>query len=188
MDKTNLCLPFNICSTFQQFKALGNIVSTQIQSVFNPALSVRYQSFLEECHMYSSLLPFTWHNLLLSNEFYFSLGADRAGRGIHARRVQGQRCSSVFDLLRSTTITPDMMLGSSVYYNSMLPLVILCTTLKAQPPNDDMPLPFALHFMTLLGIFQQDNARLCTARISLICCNTVAYFSLSILTRFFAKC
>ncbi|GFT26772.1 transposable element Tcb2 transposase [Trichonephila clavipes] len=92
-------------------------------------------------------------------------------------RPHGKRLNPAFDLQRLTTPTAGVMVWGAIAYNTRSPLVLISGTMT-QP--SDMPMTSNnhmcchSHMQWLPGaIFQQDNARLQTARMSQDCLRTV---------------
>ncbi|KFM63742.1 Transposable element Tcb2 transposase, partial [Stegodyphus mimosarum] len=125
------------------------------------------RSRLECCRSQSSWLPSHWHPTVFSDESRFTLEAD--DHRVRVWRGRGQRPHSAFGLQRHTAITPGVMVWGTISYDSRSSLVILRASLTAQRYADNILRPVALPFMSRHpgAIFQHDNARPHTARISL---------------------
>ncbi|GFX16473.1 transposable element Tcb1 transposase [Trichonephila clavipes] len=94
---------------------------------------------------------------------------------VHLWRPLGERLNSSFALQRHTAPTAGVMVWGAIVYNTGSPLVLICGTMTAQQYVHDILQPYVLPLMKRLpgAIFQQDNARPPTARVSQDSLNTV---------------
>ncbi|GFW20967.1 transposable element Tcb2 transposase [Trichonephila clavipes] len=87
-------------------------------------------------------------------------------------RPRGERPNPAFALQRHTSPTASVMVWGAIVYNTRSPLVLTRGTMTAQRYVQDI---LQLHVLPRLpeAIFQQDNARPHTARVSQDCLRTV---------------
>ncbi|GFV09806.1 transposable element Tcb2 transposase [Trichonephila clavipes] len=87
----------------------------------------------------------------------------------------GERLIPAFVLQRHTVPTAGVMIWGAIAYNTRSTLVLIRGTMTAQRYVRDILQPHVLPLMQRLpgAIFQQDNARLHTARVSQDCLLTV---------------
>ncbi|GFY13320.1 transposable element Tcb2 transposase [Trichonephila clavipes] len=92
-------------------------------------------------------------------------------------KTRGERLNPVFALQQHTAPTAGMMVWNAIAYNTRLPLVLIRGTMTAQRYVHDILQPHALPLMQRLpgAIFQQDNARPHTARVSQGCLLAVTF-------------
>ncbi|GFT82750.1 transposable element Tcb2 transposase [Trichonephila clavipes] len=91
-------------------------------------------------------------------------------------RPPGERLNPAFALQRHTTFTAGVMVWGAIAYNTWSPLVLIHGSMIAQWYVHDILQPHAWPLMQRLpgAIFQQDNARPHTARLSQDCLRTVS--------------
>ncbi|GFV63586.1 transposable element Tcb2 transposase [Trichonephila clavipes] len=108
-----------------------------------------------------------------SDESRFSLSGD--GNRIRVWRPRGERLNQAFDLQRHSAPTAGVMVWGVIAYNTRSPLVLIRGTMTAKRNVHDILQPHVLPLMQRLqaAIFQQDNARPHTARVSQNCFRTV---------------
>ncbi|GFX73720.1 transposable element Tcb1 transposase [Trichonephila clavipes] len=87
----------------------------------------------------------------------------------------GERLNPAFALQRLTTLTTGVKVWDTIAYNRRSPLVLIRDNMKAQCYVHDILQPHVLPLMQRLpgALFQQDNARPHTERVSLDCLRTV---------------
>ncbi|GFX46396.1 transposable element Tcb2 transposase [Trichonephila clavipes] len=83
-------------------------------------------------------------------------------------RPRGERLNPTFALKRHTTPTAGVMVWGAIAYNTRSPLVLIRWTMTAQRYVHDILQPHVFPLMQRLpgAIFQQDNGRPHTARVS----------------------
>ncbi|GFY04230.1 transposable element Tcb2 transposase [Trichonephila clavipes] len=83
-------------------------------------------------------------------------------------KPRGERFNPAFALQRHNAPTAGVMVWSAIAYNTPSPLVLIRGTIIAEQYVHDILQPHALPLMQWLpgAIFQQDNARPYTARVS----------------------
>ncbi|GFT32196.1 transposable element Tcb2 transposase [Trichonephila clavipes] len=91
-------------------------------------------------------------------------------------RSRCERLNPAFALQRHTAPTAGVMVWGAIVYNTWSPLVLIRGTMTAQRYVHDILQPHVLPLMQRLpgAIFQLDNARPHTARVSQDCLCTVA--------------
>ncbi|GFW22075.1 transposable element Tcb2 transposase [Trichonephila clavipes] len=109
----------------------------------------------------------------LSDESKFNLNSD--DNRVCVWRPRGERFNPVFALQRHIVPTAGVTVWSVIAYNTRSPLVLIRGTMTAQWYVHDILQPHVLPLMQRLpgAIFQQDNARPHTARVSQDCLRTV---------------
>ncbi|GFS76135.1 transposable element Tcb2 transposase [Trichonephila clavipes] len=112
------------------------------------------------------------NQVVLSDESRFNLSSD--DNRVCAWKPHRERFNPTFALQRHTAPTAGVMVWGAIAYNTRSPLVLICGTMIAQQYVHEILQPHVLPLMQrLLGaIFQQDNARLHTARMSQDCLHT----------------
>ncbi|GFX69969.1 uncharacterized protein TNCV_2099871 [Trichonephila clavipes] len=107
--------------------------------------------------------------VVLSDESRFNLSSD--DNRVRVRRPRGERLNPAFALQRHTTPTAGVMVRGAIAYNTRSRLVLIRSTMAAQRYVHGILQPHVLPLMQWLprAIFQQDNARLHTARVSQDC-------------------
>ncbi|GFX09424.1 transposable element Tcb2 transposase [Trichonephila clavipes] len=93
-------------------------------------------------------------------------------------RPRAERLNPAFILQRHTVFRAGVMIWGVIAYNTRSPLVLIRGTMTAQRYVHDILQPHVLPLMQWLpeAIFQQDNARPHTARVSQDCLHTVTTF------------
>ncbi|GFX82882.1 transposable element Tcb2 transposase [Trichonephila clavipes] len=101
------------------------------------------------------------------------LGSRSDDNRVRVWRPRGERLNPAFALQRHTTPTAGVMVWGATVYNTRSPLVLIRGTMTAQ--RYDILQPHVLTLMQRLpgAIFQQDNARPHTAKVSRNCLRTV---------------
>ncbi|GFX05781.1 transposable element Tcb2 transposase [Trichonephila clavipes] len=110
-----------------------------------------------------------WRRVIFSDESRFSLGADD-----HRTRVwrrSGQRSDPAFIVERHTAISQGVTVWGAISWDTRSSLVVLQGTLTARRYVDDILTPIVLPMLSSRpgAIYQQDNARPHTARLSQQC-------------------
>ncbi|GFU77940.1 transposable element Tc1 transposase [Trichonephila clavipes] len=109
-----------------------------------------------------------WRRVIFSDESRFSLSADD-----HRTRVwrrTGQRSDPAFIVERHTAISQGVTVWGAISWDTRSSLVVLQGTLTARRYVDDILTPIVLMLSIRPGaIYQQDNARPHTARLSQQC-------------------
>ncbi|GFX53112.1 transposable element Tcb2 transposase [Trichonephila clavipes] len=93
-------------------------------------------------------------------------------------KPRGERLNPAFALQRHTASTTGVMVWGVIAYNTRSPLVLIRGNMTAQRKVHDILQPHVLSPMQRLpgAIFQQDNARPHTARVSQDCFRTIITF------------
>ncbi|UYV61333.1 hypothetical protein LAZ67_1004446 [Cordylochernes scorpioides] len=120
---------------------------------------------LEWCRARSTWMT-EWHRVVLSDESRFCLSSD--SRRVRVWRRRGERCNPVAIVERPTVRQRGIMVWSAIAYDSRSPLFRIQGTMTAQRYVDDVLRPVTLPYLQGVPnvLYQQDNARLHTARIS----------------------
>ncbi|GFV68915.1 transposable element Tc1 transposase [Trichonephila clavipes] len=110
-----------------------------------------------------------WRRVIFSDESRFSLSADD-----HRTRVwrrTGQRSDPAFIVERHTAISQGVTVWGAISWDTRSSLVVLQGTLTARRYVDDILTPIVLPMLSSRpgAIYQQDNARPHTARLSQQC-------------------
>ncbi|GFV43874.1 transposable element Tcb2 transposase [Trichonephila clavipes] len=110
-----------------------------------------------------------WRRVVFSDESRFSLSADD-----HRTRVwrrSGQRSDPAFIVERHTAISQGVTVWGAISWDTRSSLVVLQGTLTARRYVDDILTPIVLPMLSSRpgAIYQQDNARSHTARLSQQC-------------------
>ncbi|GFW28175.1 transposable element Tc1 transposase [Trichonephila clavipes] len=110
-----------------------------------------------------------WRRVIFSDEYRFSLSADD-----HRTRVwrrTGQRSDPAFIVERHTAISQGVTVWGAISWDTRSSLVVLQGTLTARRYVDDILTPIVLPMLSSRpgAIYQQDNARPHTARLSQQC-------------------
>ncbi|GFT42550.1 transposable element Tcb2 transposase [Trichonephila clavipes] len=124
------------------------------------------QLLLQWCQARSMWNVTDWQKVVFSDESQFVLGTDD-NRVLMWRRPD-ERYYSPHTALRHTARTAGVMVWGAIAYDSRSTLIVMRGTLTAQRYVDDILQPHVGPFLNGLpgAIFQQDNARLHTARVS----------------------
>ncbi|GFV72030.1 transposable element Tcb2 transposase [Trichonephila clavipes] len=103
----------------------------------------------------------------------FNLSSD--DNRVRVRRPRGECPNPAFALQRHTAITAGVIVWGVIAYNTWSPLVLIRGTMTAQWYVHDILQPHVLPIMQRLpgAIFQKDNARPHTLRVSQVCLRTV---------------
>ncbi|GFX30908.1 transposable element Tcb2 transposase [Trichonephila clavipes] len=127
---------------------------------------------LEWCRARGSWTKAEWNQVVFSDESRFNLSSD--DNRARVWRTRGERLNPAFALQKHTTPTAGVMLWGAIAYNTRSPLVLIRDAMTTQWYVHDIPQPHLLPLMQwLLGaIFEQDNARSHTARVSQDCLRT----------------
>ncbi|GFU69981.1 transposable element Tcb2 transposase [Trichonephila clavipes] len=115
-------------------------------------------------------------HMIVLDESRFNLSSD--DNRVRVWRPRGKRLNPAFALQHHTASTAGVMISGAIAYNTRSPLVLICGTMTAQRYVHDILQPHVLSLMQRLpgAIFQQDNARPHTARVSQDCLRTVTIF------------
>ncbi|GFW43022.1 transposable element Tcb2 transposase [Trichonephila clavipes] len=114
-----------------------------------------------------------WNGTRSSLESRFNLSSD--DNRVRVWRPRGERLNPAFALQRHTAPTAGVMVWGVIAYNARSPLVLIRGTITAQRYVHGILQPHVLPLMQWLSeaIFQQDNARPRTAKVSQDCLRTV---------------
>ncbi|GFX28038.1 transposable element Tcb2 transposase [Trichonephila clavipes] len=139
---------------------------------------------LEWCHARGSwtVCAAEWNQIVFSDKSRFNLSRD--DNRVRVWRPGGDRLNPTFALQRHTAPTAGVMVWGAIAYNTRFPLVLIRGTKTAQCYTHDIRQPHVLPLILRLpgAIFQQDNARPHTARVSQDCLSTVTTFPWPILS------
>ncbi|GFV03803.1 transposable element Tcb2 transposase [Trichonephila clavipes] len=132
---------------------------------------------LEQCHARGNWTAVEWNQVILNDESRFNLSSDDNRVGVW--RPRGERINPVFSLQRYTAPTAGVMVWGAIPYNTRSPLVLIRGTMTAQWYVHNNLKPHLMPLMQRLprAIFQQDNARPHTAKVSQDCLHTVTILS-----------
>ncbi|GFW31012.1 transposable element Tcb2 transposase [Trichonephila clavipes] len=124
---------------------------------------------LEWCHARGCWTTAEWNQVVFSDEYRFKLSND--DNRVRVWRRLGKRLNPAFALQRHTTPTAAVMVWGEIACNIRSPLVLIRGTMTAQWYVHDILHPDVLSLMQRLpgAIFQQDNARSHTERVSQDC-------------------
>ncbi|GFT29101.1 transposable element Tcb2 transposase [Trichonephila clavipes] len=127
------------------------------------------QCRLDFCRPRATWSVTDWRRLIFSDESRFSLSADD-----HRTRVwrrTGQRSDPTFIVERHTAISQGVTVWGAIFWDTRSSLVVLQGTLTARRYVDDILTPIVLPMLSSRpgAIYQQDNARPRTARLSQQC-------------------
>ncbi|GFX80168.1 uncharacterized protein TNCV_2108121 [Trichonephila clavipes] len=102
----------------------------------------------------------------VSDESRFNLSSD--DNHVRVWRPRGERLNPAFALQRHTAPSAGVMVWGAIAYNTRSPLVLIHGTMTAQRYVHDILQPHVFPLMQWLpgAIFQQDNARPHTAKVS----------------------
>lgn len=134
-----------------------------------PLTSVQRQARLQWCRTRSTWNISDWSRIVFSDESRFELSPDDQRRRVWRR--PGQRWETHLTVYRHTARQVGVMVWGAISFHSRTPLVVISGTLTAQRYVDLILRPVLLPFMSSHPglIFQQDNARPHTARVSTAC-------------------
>ncbi|GFV85858.1 HTH_Tnp_Tc3_2 domain-containing protein [Trichonephila clavipes] len=127
------------------------------------------QCRLDFCRPRATWSVTDWRRVIFSDEFRFSLSADD-----HRTRVwrrTGQRSDPAFIVERHTAISQGVTVWGAISWDTRSSLVVLQGTLTARSYVDDILTSIVLPMLSSHpgAIYQQDNARPHTARLSQQC-------------------
>ncbi|GFV16880.1 transposable element Tcb2 transposase [Trichonephila clavipes] len=127
------------------------------------------QCRLDFCRPRATWSVTDWRRVVFSDESRFSLSADD-----HRTRVwrrSGQRSDPAFIVERHTAISQGVTVWGAISWDTRSSLVVLQGTLTARRYVDDILTPIVLPMLSSRpgAIYQQDNARPHTARLSQQC-------------------
>ncbi|GFS56330.1 transposable element Tcb1 transposase [Trichonephila clavipes] len=127
------------------------------------------QCRLDSCRPRATWSVTDWRRVIFSDESRFSLSADD-----HRTRVwrrTGQRSDPAFIVERHTAISQGVTVWGAISWDTRSSLVVLQGTLTARRYVDDILTPIVLPMLSIRpgAIYQQDNARPHTARLSQQC-------------------
>ncbi|UYV69796.1 hypothetical protein LAZ67_7000751, partial [Cordylochernes scorpioides] len=120
---------------------------------------------LEWCRARSTWMT-EWHRLVFSDESRFCLSSD--SRRVRVWRRRGERSNPAAIVERHTVRQRGIMVWGAIAYDSRSPLLRIQGTMTAQRYVDDVLRPVTLPYLQGVpnALYQQDNARPHTARIS----------------------
>ncbi|UYV68373.1 hypothetical protein LAZ67_5004125 [Cordylochernes scorpioides] len=120
---------------------------------------------LEWCRARSTWMM-EWHRVVFSDESRFCLSSD--SRRVRVWRRRGERSNPAAIVERPTVRQRGIMVWGAIAYDSRSPLLRIQGTMTAQRYVDDVLRPVTLPYLqgVLNALYQQDNARPHTARIS----------------------
>ncbi|GFU71813.1 transposable element Tcb2 transposase [Trichonephila clavipes] len=128
---------------------------------------------LEWCHARGNWTATEWNQVAFNDESRINLKNDDNRVGVW--RPRGERFNATFVLQKHTAPTNSVMVWGAIAYNTRSPLVVIRGIMTAQCYAHDILQPHVLQLMQRLPgtIFQQDNDRFHTARVSQDCLLTV---------------
>ncbi|UYV84126.1 hypothetical protein LAZ67_X001263, partial [Cordylochernes scorpioides] len=120
---------------------------------------------LEWCRARSTWMT-EWHRVVFSEESRFCLSSD--SRRVRVWRRRGERSNPAAIVERPTVRQRGIMVWGAIAYDSRSPLLRIQGTMTAQRYVDDVLRPVTLPYLQGVpnALYQQDNARPHTARIS----------------------
>ncbi|UYV75632.1 hypothetical protein LAZ67_13000806, partial [Cordylochernes scorpioides] len=120
---------------------------------------------LEWCRARSTWMT-EWHRVVFSDESRFCLSSD--SRRVRVWRRRGERSNPAAIVERPTVRKHGIMVWGAIAYDSRSPLLRIQGTMTAQRYVDDVLRPVTLPYLQGVpnALYQQDNARPHTARIS----------------------
>ncbi|UYV79395.1 hypothetical protein LAZ67_17002463 [Cordylochernes scorpioides] len=120
---------------------------------------------LEWCRARSTWMT-EWHRVVFSDESRFCLSSD--SRRVRVWRRRGERSNPAAIVERPTVRQRGIMVWGAIAYDSRSPLFRIQGTMTAQRYVDDVLRPVTLPYLQGVpnALYQQDNARPHTARIS----------------------
>ncbi|UYV82710.1 hypothetical protein LAZ67_22000644, partial [Cordylochernes scorpioides] len=120
---------------------------------------------LEWCRARSTWMT-EWHRVVFSDESRFCLSSD--SRRVPVWRRRGERSNPAAIVERPTVRQRGIMVWGAIAYDSRSPLLRIQGTMTAQRYVDDVLRPVTLPYLQGVpnALYQQDNARPHTARIS----------------------
>lgn len=158
--------------TIRRRLAEGQLVSRRPLRVL-PLTPTHRRLRLEFCRARGNWTAAEWNQVVFSDESRFNLGSD--DNRVRVWRARGERFNPAFAVQRHTAPTAGVMVWGAIAYNTRSPLVLFRGTMTAQRYVHEILQPHVLPLMQRLpgAIFQQDNARPHTARVSQDCLRTV---------------
>ncbi|GFW29598.1 transposable element Tcb2 transposase [Trichonephila clavipes] len=128
---------------------------------------------LEWCHERGNWTAAEQNQVVFSDEFRFNFSND--DNRVRVWRPRGERLKLAFALQLHTASTAGEMVWRTIAYNTRSPLVLIRGTMTAQRYVHDILQTHVLSLIQRLPgvIFQQDNARPHTKRVSHYCHHTV---------------
>ncbi|UYV84072.1 hypothetical protein LAZ67_X001075 [Cordylochernes scorpioides] len=120
---------------------------------------------MEWCRARSTWMT-EWHRVVFSDESRFCLSSD--SRRVRVWRRRGERSNPAAIVERPTVRQRGIMVWGAIAYDSRSPLLRIQGTMTAQRYVDDVLRPVTLPYLQGVpnALYQQDNARPHTARIS----------------------
>ncbi|UYV81544.1 hypothetical protein LAZ67_20001491 [Cordylochernes scorpioides] len=130
-----------------------------------PLTSPNRHQCLEWCRPRSTWMT-EWHRVVFSDESRFCLSSD--SRRVRVWRRHGERSNPAAIVERPTVRQRGIMVWGAIAYDSRSPLLRIQGTMTAQRYVDDVLRPVTLPYLQGVpnALYQQDNARPHTARIS----------------------
>ncbi|GFU48690.1 transposable element Tcb2 transposase [Trichonephila clavipes] len=119
---------------------------------------------LQWCQARSMWNVTDWQKVVFSDESRFVLGTD--DNRVWVWRRPGDRYNSPHTVLRHTARTAGVMVWGTIAYDSRSTLIVMRGTLTGQRYVDDILRPHVNPKWSPRAIFQQNNARLQTARVA----------------------
>ncbi|UYV69938.1 EVI5L [Cordylochernes scorpioides] len=135
--------------------------STRLRKPANPL-----QAPLRATNTRASTWMTEWHRVVFSDESRFCLSSD--SRRVRVWRRRGERSNPAAIVERPTVRQRGIMVWGAIAYDSRSPLLRIQGTMTAQRYVDDVLRPVTLPYLQGVpnALYQQDNARPHTARIS----------------------
>ncbi|KFM75446.1 Transposable element Tcb2 transposase, partial [Stegodyphus mimosarum] len=158
--------------TIRRRLAEGQLLSRRPLRVL-PLMPTHRRLRLEWCRARGNWTAGEWNQVVFSDESRFNLGSD--DNSVRVWRARGERLNPAFALQRHMSATAGVIVWGATGYNTWSPLVLLRGTMTAQRYIHEILQPHVLPLMQRLpgAIFQQDNARPHTARVSQDCLRTI---------------
>ncbi|UYV70417.1 hypothetical protein LAZ67_7002938 [Cordylochernes scorpioides] len=130
-----------------------------------PLIPPNRRQRLEWCRARSTWMT-EWHRVVFSDESRFCLSSD--SRRVRVWRRRGERSNPAAIVERPTVRQRGIMVWGAIVYDSRSPLLRIQGTMTAQRYVDDVLRPVTLPYLQGVpnALYQQDNARPHTARIS----------------------
>ncbi|UYV81702.1 hypothetical protein LAZ67_20002054 [Cordylochernes scorpioides] len=130
-----------------------------------PLTPLNRRQRLEWCRARSTWMT-EWHRVVFSDESRFCLSSD--SRCVRVWRRRGERSNPAAIVERPTVRQRGIMVWGAIAYDSRSPLLRIQGTMTAQRYVDDVLRPVTLPYLQGVpnALYQQDNARPHTARIS----------------------
>ncbi|GFU59917.1 transposable element Tcb2 transposase [Trichonephila clavipes] len=138
-----------------------------------PLMSTHLRLRLECCRARGNCTASEWNQVVFNEESRFNLSSD--DNRVRVWKPRCERPNPAFALQRHTALTAGVMVWSVIAYNIPSPLVLIRGTMRAQRYVHDILQPHVLSLMQRVpgAIFQHDNARPHTARVSQACLRNV---------------